>query len=293
MTKKDRKTPGMKIQHIDPQKIRTPEVRITSDFDPEILEMFRSDVGKTGIQQPLIIAKSGEELYVIDGLHRLDEAKLRGFPTVPCIISEMDIRELQLRNLVLNRMRGKTKASEEVMMIRDLWENHNCGIEEIVERTGMKRERLEQLIAIGSAHHEVWEALDREEIKVCHSYQLSRLVDSSAQLRMLQVCRQYRMKCPDLKETVDETIRILAEHKENSTGEPAVAPPPIPSATCQFCHGEYPVQQLSSPIMCMSCYGYMVAAIQTTEKEIREEDNNKRQIAEEVLGIPNKSGDTS
>ena len=279
-----RRDENVKIQNIDPWKIKVPKVRITSDFDPEILEMFQADIEKVGIQQPLLIAKSGEDYWVIDGLHRLQEAKQNGYKTVPCIVQEMDLKELQLRNLAVNLMRGKTKVSEEALVIRDLYENHGCEIEEITERTGISRERVEKLLKIGQCPHEVWQALDEGRIKVCHAYEISRLPDRDAQLRVLRLCEQYRPKCAEFKELIDETIRMIAEREVNEPGVAVEQPPKVPTAECHFCHGEFPVQQLSSPIMCMGCYGYLVAAIQEVVREREEKERQLREQAEQVIG---------
>jgi len=274
----------MEIQEIDPYKIQVPKVRITSDFDPEILEMFQADIEKTGIQQPLLVAKSGKNYWVIDGLHRLQEAKQNGYKTVPCIVQKMDLKDLQLRNLAVNLMRGKTKASEEALVIRDLYENHGCGIEEITERTGISRDRVERLLAIGGVPRDVWQALDEGRIRVCHAYEISRLPDRDTQLRVLALCLQYRPRCAEFKELVDETIKMIAERAAEESGVVVERPPEIPTAECHFCHGKFPVQQLSSPIMCMGCYGYLVAAVQEVVQSREAEEKKRQELAEQVMG---------
>jgi len=277
-------TNKMKVQYLDPKDLKVPEVRITSAFDDEIYSMFKGDIEKTGINQPLLIAKENETLWVIDGKNRRDQALLQGIKSVPCVILEMTLKEMQLRNLVLNRLRGKTKASEEVAVIRDLSENHGCGIDEIVEKTGMKQERVEQLLLIGGADPEVWKALDSERIKVCHAYQLSRLVDASAQMRMLRVVLQYQLTCTFLKEEVDMALKIVAERKTKNDGVPAVAPPQIPTAACSVCHNEYPVRELAAPVLCKGCYATLIMSFEEGKKQYEAEQEKKRKIAEEVAG---------
>jgi len=282
MKAKEKAPEGMKVQEIDPHKILIPPVRITSEFDPEIFGMFQNDIEKAGIEQPLILADSDGELYVIDGMHRLEEAKLRGLPTVPCVIRKMDLKELQMRNLVLNRLRGKTKVSEEVAVIMDLFENHGSTIEELVERTGIRRDRVEMLISIGSAGHEVWEALDQELIRICHAFELARLPDPDVRSRALQQCIQFKPSCPDWKDVVDDTLNMLSEAEKVQPEADPENMQEIPMATCQFCEGKYPIQKLSSPIMCMGCYGFLVAAIQETQREAAE--NALKSIADAAKG---------
>ena len=277
-------TDKMRILELDPNKIKIPGVRINSAFDDDIFAMFKDDLKKTGINQPLLVAKQGTDLYVIDGMHRLDEAKLQGMKTVPAVVVEMTLKDMQLRNLVLNRLRGKTKASEEVMVIKDLYENHNCGIEEIVEKTGMKRNRVEMLIQISGVDDEVWKALDNDRIKVCHAFEISRLVERSAQLRILRVVEQYNMACIELKGVVDETVHIIAEQEKEKTGKAMVEPPRIPTAECSVCHGVFQVKELASVILCRNCYSVAVLSWEEAKKEYEKEQGEKEKIAEEVAG---------
>ena len=274
----------MMVQYLDPHKIKVPEVRINSAFDEDIYAMFQEDIKKTGINQPLLVAKEGGDLFVIDGMHRLDEAKLQGVKTVPCVVVEMSLKDMQLRNLVLNRLRGKTKASEEVLVIKDLYENHKCGIEEIVEKTGMKRDRVEMLIQISGVDQEVWDALDREEIKVCQALQISRLVERSAQLRTLRVVQQYKMPCKELQGVVDETLNIIAEQEKANTGKTMVQPPRIPTAECGICHGIYPVKELASLILCRNCYAVAVLSWEEAKKEYQQGEEEIKVKDEKITG---------
>jgi len=274
----------MKVQELDPNKIKIPDVRINSAFDDDIYGMFKNDVKKTGINQPLIVAKDGTKLYVIDGLHRLEEAKLQGMKTVPCVVVEMTLKEMQLRNLVLNRLRGKTKASEEVRVIKDLYENHHCGVEEIVKKTGMGRDRVEMLIQISGVDDEVWGALDRDEIKVCHAFEMSRLVERSTQLRILRIVQQYKMPCKELKGVVDETLQIIAAQEKEKIGKTMVEPPRIPTAECSICHGVFHVRELASVILCRNCYSVAVLSWEEAKREYKKEKEERKEVVEEPEG---------
>lgn len=274
----------MKVQYIAPQDLHVPEVRVTSEFDDEIRAMFRDDIQKAGISQPLLVAKHGENLWVIDGKNRRDEALLQGLKVVPCVVVEMSLKEIQLRNLVLNRLRGKTKPSEEVKVIKDLWEKHSVSIDEIVEKTGMARERVEQLIQIGGASPEVWEALDDGRIRVCHAFQLARIVDRGPQVRMLQYVVQTRTNCNDLQEAVEDALRMI---KERATGEnktAVVAPPPLPTATCSVCKLQHQLRDMLSPPICKTCFAYAITAYEERKEKGAAIVEKPRSIAAAIMG---------
>lgn len=274
----------MKVQFLAPQDLKVPEVRITSTFDDEIYSMFKDDIEKTGISQPLLVAKHEDNLWVIDGKNRRDEALLQGLKTIPCIVVEMSIKDLQLRNLVMNRLRGRTKVSEEVSVIRDLWEKHSCGIEEIVEKTGMAQERVEQLLQIGGAAPEVWEALDAGRIKVCHAFQLARIVDRGPQVRMLEYIRNVRTNCKDLKEAVDDALRMIKERATEEKKPEALGPAPLPVAKCSICKQDHPVNEMVAPPMCKTCFAYAITAHDERKGPVEVSPEKRSPIAEAILG---------
>ncbi|GAI13646.1 unnamed protein product, partial [marine sediment metagenome] len=66
---------------------------------------------------------------------------------------------------------------------------------------------------------------------------------------------------------VDEAIELLkTKAKEEHNKEMLPVPKPR-LATCQFCSSENDPSKMAAPIMCMSCYGYLMGQIQTAKVE--------------------------
>jgi ParB/RepB/Spo0J family partition protein len=273
-----------KIAYVDPFKIKVPDVRITSDFDPDIEAMFGEDIEKVGIEQPILVGKEGETLWLIDGLHRLQQAKLKGIEKVPCVIREMNIISLQMRNLMSNRLRGKTKVSEEIKVLKDLFETHKISIEELVTKSGMRRERVEQLLKVSTVHPDILKGLEDEKISLCAAYELSNLPDEDSQLRMLAIIEQYDLKCSDVKDAVIEAIRMIGEK-----GGPAIPgniplPTENPQVQCQFCKEMVDIQDASSPIVCKYCYGAIIGSILQAKREMEEAQKIENKKIEDSTG---------
>ena len=64
-----------KLLSVKPSQIKVPEVRVTSSFEPELLAMFRDSIKAMGIVEPIIVVQEKGDLWLTDGLHRLQEAK--------------------------------------------------------------------------------------------------------------------------------------------------------------------------------------------------------------------------
>jgi ParB/RepB/Spo0J family partition protein len=242
------------IQMIDPHDLEIPMVRITSVFDEDIMDMFGRDIDLVGIEQPLLVAKSDGHLWVIDGKNRRDQALLKGIDKVPCLVREMSLPEIQMRNLVSNNLRGRTRPSEEAMVLKDLFDTHKVSIEEIIKRTGMSRDRVEELILIGRCDVQVFEALDEGRIRLCHAANLARVMDREVQLRLLHLQEQYHKNCSDFRDIVTDTLAAVQAAKSGQAPQPVRGPPPPKTATCGICEEAYPLKDIKGVNMCIHCY---------------------------------------
>jgi len=259
----------LKVTYVDPKLIQVPDVRITSTWDPELLEMFKGSIESDGIQQPLILIKEGENLILVDGVHRRDEALLQGIPKVPCVIMDGSRRQVMTRNLYMNRLRGGVKASEMIKVIRWLSENQGMNSELIQKETGLKRDYIEKLQECTRAVPEVLEALDREEIGLGHAWEIARVPDKDVQLRLLAQVFQYRLTVKDLHGVVDDTLEILRKRAELGPQQRIPDPTAIPTITCHGCEQDYPVKKVVGLNLCMFCYGLLQDGIIQARKDGR------------------------
>ena len=254
------------LQWIDPHLLKVPDVRITSTWDPEMLEMFKKSVEVEGIQQPLTIVQEGEDLWIVDGLHRQQEALLKGINPVPCIVFKGTMRQVMTKNLTSNRLRGGVKASEMIKVIKWLTEHEGMDSDAIRRETGYKRDYIEKLQLTARAVPEVLDSLDKEEINVGHAFQISRIQDKDVQLRLLAQVFQYRLTVKDLTIVVEDTLEILTRRAQQGPPDPAQQPVLVPKIKCGFCEEEYPLKQVTGVNVCMSCYGLAMDAIKEARK---------------------------
>lgn len=245
----------MRIVHVDPKKIQIPPTRVTSVWNPEEYEIFKSSLEADGIANPVICVKEGDAWWLADGRHRLEEALLKGWRRIPVAYKEGTLVDAKLRNLYLNRLRGKTKVSEEVALIKDLYGNDGLELADIAKKTGMSLERIEQRLAIGRASEYVQEALNNELIGLGVAFHLSRLPNPKGQDRILaELMKMPRRPTTDwVRKVVDESLQIIEEMKR--APEPPAVGPPIRTITCGFCQQRYEVREMRGVNLCLTCYG--------------------------------------
>jgi len=272
----------LKLTYLDPMKVEIPPVRVTSVWDPEEYEVFKSSLEADGQGQAIICVKEGDRWWLADGLHRLEEAKLKGWKRIAVAYKEGTLIDAKVRNLYMNRLRGKTKASEEVTLIKDLYENDGLDLAEVSKRTGIPLELVEKRMAIGRADPYVRDMLDAEKIGVGIAFELSRLPNPAGQVRLLQEL----VKMPKLPETkevkliVDESLKIL-EEKSTAAEEPAIGPP-LRTIKCFLDEERHEVNDVRGINVCLTCLGLAKDYIQELKKKRARAETPEQILAQKV-----------
>jgi len=283
----------IRLVKVDPKKIKVPDVRITSVWEPEEYEIFRQSLEADGIANPIICVKEGDTFWLADGLHRLQEALLHGWPYVEVAYKEGTILDAMLRNLYMNRLRGKTKVTEEIAVLKKLQDEFGLSLEEIEKRTGLSKERIEQRLAIAQAHEAVLSALENEQISIGVAYQLSRLPNKKGQVRLLMEILKL-IPPPSakwVKDIVDESIRIM---KEQAQAKPE-PPPLIPVRTikCHLCGQRYEADEMRGINVCDTCLGLAKAYIQKLLREQKSKPTPEQVLAHKVAEELSETGGES
>jgi len=272
----------MKLRHLKPDEIKVPEVRVTSIWNEEEYKDFASTIAKEGIHQPIKCILEDGTYWLVDGLHRLDEARLHSIEKVPVVYKEGLLVDALVENLVSNRIRGKTPASDEVRLIKHLREKFHLEPYQIAERTGLPRERIEQRLQIGSAAPEVLSCLEFEQISIGTAYQLSRLPNQGGQIallaRLLQATPPATVR--EVTEIVDTALEIQGR-MNTPQPEPDLQ---IPHKTlpCHLCGERYEAAEMRGINVCPICHGLARDYIQQLKKRRTESITPEQALARRI-----------
>jgi len=283
----------LRIVQLSPKHVLVPDVRVTAAWDPELLEMFKRSIRDMGIQAPIVCVEEDGKFWLVDGLHRLDEAKLNNQRSISVAVVSGTMRDVLLKNLVINRLRGKTPPTQMAKVVSELHHKYKMGFAQIAKETGLRQDYVEKMVQVCSATPEVLEALDREEIPVGVAWEISRVPDRAVQGRLLAQARHFRIKVDDMRDIVEETLRILAEkRKEPEKPLPTEAPKP-PTAKCQFCGQEHLIAQVAGAVLCRRCFGIAYDHIQELLAKRQHYDREAREAAEKAVEGPATQGSGS
>lgn len=256
----------MRFRHLKPDEIQIPEVRVTSIWSDEEYKDFEGTIAKEGIHQPLKCILEDGVYWLVDGLHRLDEAKIKGIEKVPVVFKEGKLVDALMENLTSNRLRGKTPASDEIRLLKHLREEYHLEPYQIAEKTGIPRERIEQRLAIGTAAPEILSCLEFDQISLGVAFHLSRLPNHGGQInllgRLLQATPPATIK--EVEGIIDSALEIQKEMGQVTPTTPVTIP--VKTLACHLCGEKYEPQDMRGINTCTTCHGIARDYIQERKK---------------------------
>jgi len=272
----------MKLRHLAPDEIKVPEVRVTSIWSDEEYEDFASTIAKEGIHQPLKCVLEDGVYWLVDGLHRLEEARLHSIEKVPVVYKEGHLVDALVENLVSNRLRGKTPASDEVRLLTHLRDVYHMEPWQIAEKTGLPRERIEQRLQLGTAAPEVLSCLEFEQIPLGVAYQLSRLPNQGGQIALLGRLLQATPPATiaEVEGIIDQALQIQRE--VNDTPPPPNLQIPHKTISCHLCGERYESAEMRGLNVCPTCHGLARDYIQQLKKRREKGGTPEQALAQRI-----------
>ena len=245
----------MKLLKVKPSAIKVPELRVRARFDQEIWEQFQNSVREAGILAPVIVCQVKDDLVLVDGAHRLEEAAAQGLPTVDVVVFEGDMVDVLTKNLFLDHMRGKTPVSDMVKVIGALYTEYNQDPDLIREKTGLTREYIEKLIKISQASPSVQQALDEGVIGIGHAFELCRLPYAIQQEEIIAKHQVWRFTVKELHEQIDQVLSAIEDLAAEPPLTAEASTRPAPVYHCEGCKDEVEPRYLRPVMLCPFCFG--------------------------------------
>lgn len=240
----------MKLRHVKPESIKVPETRVTSYFDSDMMAQFQESIKTLGVVEPIICVEVGQDLYLVDGKNRWREAVNNHTPTVPVAVIPGEEKDVYLKNLFLNVMRGKQKIKEMRQVVETLYKDYKMDSEAIEKGTGLTRRFIEDLLLISELPDEVVATFDKGTLEKGKALALAKLPTKDIQLRVFYEIDGRPYTVEGVEQVVLNVIGLLAK-------EPLVPPPPESKPPvlldCSFCHEFYEVDALKVVRICPSC----------------------------------------
>jgi len=224
-----------KIEWVEISRISVPRERVTSVWDPALEEELIESVKTKGILEPVTLMQIGEDLWLIDGLHRIQAAEALHMTSVPARILPGSLEELLIQNIVRNRQRGKSNPAQEAEVLALLVEKKGYSLEMACKQMGMSESWGRKLLRISTLPDQVKDQLKHARIPLSGAVYLTDLPRPEDQASVARDAEFYNYSADQIKRRVWQLLNPDVEPEPGQvTFSPEGKPAKVP-LTCHFC----------------------------------------------------------
>jgi ParB family chromosome partitioning protein len=175
--------PGVKLVRIDALEANRRQPRRRFD-DESIAELARS-IERSGILQPILVAREGDRYRIIAGERRVRAARVAGLQEVPVVVREgIADQDHLLLALVENVQRSDLTALEEAEAYRHLKDDFGMTQEEVAERVGKDRATVANTMRLLKLPASIRQALEEGLLSAGHARALLALSSAADQEKL-------------------------------------------------------------------------------------------------------------
>ena len=241
---------------LDISKIEIPDLRVTSQFDAELLAELEESIARQGVLQPIQCMKVEGKVWLVDGWHRIVALKHLGKTQVPAIVRPGTPGQVIMQNLVVNRQRGKTNPAEEAKLIRRLREDEGMPLESIAALTGISIGWARKLHDISYLTPTVLQLIGEGKLGVTHAMELLRLPDAQLQIEVAGQAVEWKYTVEQVRFRVQALLQPAAIPEPGGVQFDARGVPSRVPIPCYVCHKDL-TGNVSWLYMCGECQEFV------------------------------------
>ncbi|MGA9836883.1 MAG: ParB/RepB/Spo0J family partition protein [Gemmatimonadaceae bacterium] len=184
------------LQRISLSLIRPNPFQPRRDFADAELAELRASLQTSGMLQPIIVRRNGEQFELISGERRFRAATQLGWDEIPALVRVADARTMLTLALIENLQRADLNAIEEAQGFQRLHTEFALTHQQIADAVGKDRSTVTNLLRFLSLPRETQDLLERAAITMGHAKALLALPDGTAINRLAEeiVARQLSVR---------------------------------------------------------------------------------------------------
>lgn len=156
-------------KQIDIEKIKANENQPRKVFDDEKIAELASSIKENGLIQPIVVRKYNRNYQIIAGERRYRACKLAGLKTVPCIIKDIDDKQMDTYAIIENIQREDLTPIEEANAYKTLIDTYGMSQTELANKVGKKQSTVANKLRLLKLSDEVKNALKSKQITERHA----------------------------------------------------------------------------------------------------------------------------
>ena len=151
-------------KQIDIEKISANENQPRTVFDDEKIEELAASIKENGLIQPIIVRKYNRGYQIVAGERRYRASKLAGLKTVPCVIKDIDDKQVDTLAIIENIQRENLSPIEEANAYKTLIDTYDMNQTELANKVGKKQSTIANKLRLLKLSDDVKHALKSKQI---------------------------------------------------------------------------------------------------------------------------------
>lgn len=155
-----------------------PALNIRTHFDRAELEALAETMKRLGVEHPLHVRPDGDRFVITDGERRYRAALLAELKTVPVIVEDKSLSDVEVveRQLIAD-CRETLRPLDKAKAIRRLVKEAGWTVSEAASRLGMSLAQVSKLLALLELPDAIRGRVESGDIPVSAAYEIARVVD--------------------------------------------------------------------------------------------------------------------
>lgn len=214
-------TDGAVLIELDPSDIRPNPKQPRHTFNEESLQELADSIRRDGVQEPVLVRKSGDHYELISGERRVRASILADKKLIPAVCREVSDRDMLKLGIIENIQREDLNAMETAQGYQDLMDEFGWTQEEVSREVGKKRATVANMLRLLNLPETVQAMVADGSLSMGHARALLSIESVSGQINAA-------------RKIVTEGLSVrqaekLATEQKGSAKPPAPKPPKDPN----------------------------------------------------------------
>lgn len=190
-------------------------------FPEAELAQLADSIRVSGILQPILARKNGEQYEIIAGERRWRAAQLAGLERVPVVVRAVTEEESAVFAIVENLQREDLNAMEKAHAFKQLVTQFKASQDEIAKKVGLDRSTVANFMRLLDLPTAVQEHVSRGTLSMGHARALLALSDSELQVKLADEA----IRSAQSVRALEERVRMALEAMKGETKATGAATP--------------------------------------------------------------------
>ncbi len=217
---------GDAIREIDVSEISPNPYQPRKTFNQEALQELSESISRHGLLQPIVVIEKDDGYLLVAGERRLRAHKLAGLETIKCVVADVDIDEVKLRELALieNIQREDLNAIELAHSYDELIKVYDITHDELSSVVNKSRSQITNTLRLLSLSSYVQDKLTNGVISQGHAKVLVGFNEKEQKVLVDTIIgqklsvRESELLAKKKKSMEDENVFISTPKKESFIG---------------------------------------------------------------------------